>query len=122
MSTVELTADNFNEVISGNDCAIIDFRAEWCGPRRKFGPVFERVPDKHEGVISAKVDTEAQREPAQACAITSIPTFMIVRERVAIFRQAGALPEAGLDDLIDQARRLVMDKVRASSTTADTIQ
>ncbi|MEV1066117.1 thioredoxin domain-containing protein [Streptomyces sp. NPDC050263] len=119
MSTIELTADNFNEVISGNDFVIIDFRAEWCGPCRKFGPVFERVSDKHEGAVFAKVDTEAQRELAQAFEITSIPTLMIVREQIAIFRQAGALPGAGLDDLIDQARSLDMEEVRASSTTAD---
>ncbi|WP_326812986.1 thioredoxin (plasmid) [Streptomyces scopuliridis] len=119
MSTIELTADNFNEVISGNDFVIIDFWAEWCGPCRKFGPVFERVSDKHEGVVFAKVDTEAQRELAQAFEITSIPTLMIVREQIDIFRQAGALPEAGLDDLINQARSLDMEEVRASSTTAD---
>ncbi|MEV5085580.1 thioredoxin [Streptomyces sp. NPDC056159] len=119
MSTIELTVDNFNEVISGSDFVIIDFWAEWCGPCRKFGPVFERVSDKQEGVVFAKVDTEAQRELAQAFEITSIPTLMIVREQVAIFRQAGALPEAGLDDLINQARRLDMDEVRASSAAAD---
>ncbi|MFD7282415.1 thioredoxin [Streptomyces sp. NPDC059862] len=119
MSTIELTADNFNEVISGNDFVIIDFWAEWCGPCRKFGPVFERVSHKHDGVVFAKVDTEAQRELAQAFEITSIPTLMIVREQIAIFRQAGALPEAGLDDLINQARSLDIEEVRASITAAD---
>ncbi|MET7326311.1 thioredoxin [Streptomyces sp. NPDC005549] len=119
MSTIELTADNFNEVISANDFVIIDFWAEWCGPCRRFGPVFERVSDKHEGVVFAKVDTEAQRELAQAFEITSIPTLMIVREQVASFRQAGALPESGLVDLINQARHLDMDEVRASNTAAD---
>ncbi|GAA2769952.1 thioredoxin family protein [Nonomuraea dietziae] len=98
---------------------IIDFWAEWCGPCRKFGPVFEQVSDKHEGVVFAKVDTEAQRELAQAFEITSIPTLMIVREQIAIFRQAGALPEVALDDLINQARSLDMDEVHASSTAAD---
>ncbi|WP_210590961.1 thioredoxin [Streptomyces sp. GESEQ-35] len=117
--TIELTPDNFNEVISGNDFVVIDFWAEWCGPCRKFGPVFEQVSDKHEGVVFAKVDTEAQRELAQAFEIISIPTLMLVRDQIAIFRQAGALPEAGLDDLIHQARSLDMNEVRASRTTAD---
>ncbi|MEU9885715.1 thioredoxin [Sphaerisporangium sp. NPDC051017] len=114
MSTIELTADNFNEVISGNDFVIIDFWAEWCGPCRKFGPVFERVSEKHEGLVFAKVDTEAQRELAGAFEITSIPTLMIVRESILVFRQAGSLPEAALDDLINQARGLDMNDVRAS--------
>ncbi|GAA2439400.1 thioredoxin family protein [Streptomyces macrosporus] len=119
MSTIELTADKFNEIISGNDFVIIDFRAERCGPCRTFGPAFEQVSDKHEGVVSAKVDTETQRDLAQAFEIRSIPTLMIVRERIAIFRQTGALPKAGLDDLINQARSLDVDEVRASSTAAD---
>lgn len=119
MSIIELTADNFNDVISANDFVIIDFWAEWCGPCRKFGPVFEQVSDKHEDVVFAKVDTEAQRDLAQAFEITSIPTLMIVRDQIAIFRRSGALPEAGLDDLIHQARRLDMDALRASSTAAD---
>ncbi|MEU8727126.1 MULTISPECIES: thioredoxin [Streptomyces] len=119
MSTIDLTADDFNDVVSGNDFVIIDFWAEWCGPCRKFGPVFEQVSNKHEGVVFAKVDTEGQRELAQEFEITSIPTLMIVREQIAIFHQVGALPEAGLDDLINQARSLDMDVVRASSTAAD---
>ncbi|MCQ8830326.1 thioredoxin [Streptomyces malaysiensis] len=115
MSTIELTADNFDEVISGNDFVIIDFWAEWCGPCRKFGPVFERVSETIEDVIFAKVDTEAQRELAQAFEITSIPTLMIVREQIAVFRQPGALPEAALTGLIRRAQDLDMDEVRAQS-------
>ncbi|WP_411076118.1 thioredoxin family protein [Streptomyces sp. cmx-4-7] len=119
MSTIELTAETFNEVVSGNDFVIIDFWAEWCGPCRTVGPVFEKVSDKHEGVMFAKVDTKAQRELAQAFEITPIPTPMIVREQITIFRQPGALPEAALDDLIHQARSLDMDALRAAGTAAD---
>ncbi|MGW0953542.1 thioredoxin [Streptomyces sp. NPDC001212] len=118
MSTIELTADNFNEVVSGNDFVVIDFWAEWCGPCRKFGPIFERVSEKHDDLVFAKVDTEAQRELAQTFEITSIPTLMIVRENIAVFRQAGALPEAAFDDLIKQARSLDMEEVRASIAEA----
>lgn len=119
MSTIELTADNFNDAISANDFVVIDFWAEWCGPCRKFGPVFEQVSDKHTDIVFAKVDTEVQQELAQAFEITSIPTLMIVRDQIAIFRQPGALSEAGLDDLIHQARRLDMEALRASSTAGD---
>ncbi|MFC8100258.1 thioredoxin family protein [Streptomyces sp. NPDC057363] len=113
LSTIELTADNFDEVNSGHGFVITDFRAEWRRPRRTFGPVFEQVPEKHEGVVFAKVDTEAQRELAQAFEITSILTLVIVREHT-VFRRPGALPEAEPDDLINQARSLDMDALRAA--------
>lgn len=118
MSTFKLTKDTFDEVVSANDFVIIDFWAEWCRPCRAFGPVFERVSDKHQGIVFAKVDTEAEPELARAFEITSIPTLMIVRERIAVFRQAGALPEAALDDLVTRARDLDMDDVRAFVTAA----
>ncbi|MEU5432542.1 thioredoxin [Streptomyces sp. NPDC020719] len=119
MATVELTKENFDEVVSDNDFVLIDFWASWCGPCRQFGPVYEAASGRHEDLVFAKVDTEAQQELAAAFEIRSIPTLMIVRENVAIFSQPGALPEAALEDVIRQARALDMDEVRKSVAEAD---
>jgi len=117
MGTVELTQQNFDEVISSNDIVLVDFWAAWCGPCRRFGPVYERVANENPDLVFAKVDTEAERELAASANITSIPTLMIFREQILVFAQPGALPEPVLTDLVGTVRALDMNEVRAEIAT-----
>ena len=113
MATLELTTDNFKEVVDNNDIVIVDFWASWCAPCRSFAPTFEAASDQHSDIVFAKVNTEEQRELAGAFNIRSIPTLMVFRDKVIVYADAGALPAAGLQQLVDGVRGLDMDRVRA---------
>ncbi|MBB5828924.1 thioredoxin [Micromonospora carbonacea] len=112
MATVELTTTNFDEVAGGDGIVLVDFWAEWCGPCKRFAPVYERSSDKHPDIVFGKVDTEAQQELGAKFDIRSIPTIMAIRDGVIVFAQPGALPESALENLIEQVQALDMDDVR----------
>src|SRR5262249_11303544 len=113
MATVEITASNFQATIEKQGIVLLDFWADWCAPCKAFAPVFEKASEVHKDVTFGKIDTEAQQELAGAADIQAIPTLMVFRDGVLLFREAGALPPAALEELVAQARALDMEEVRA---------
>ena len=113
MATIELTEDSFNSTVENNPFVIIDFWAPWCGPCRNFAPVYEAASEKYPDIVFAKVNTEEEQGIAAAFGIRSIPTLMVFRDQIVLYGQPGALPAGQLEQLIEQAKALDMDKVRA---------
>jgi thioredoxin reductase (NADPH) len=114
VTTRDLTAEQFNETINGNDIVLVDFWASWCGPCRQFAPTFAASAEKHPDVVYAKVDTEAEQGLAAAANIRSIPTLMAFKKGKLVFNQPGALPATALEDLIQQVKSFDIDAAIAA--------
>ncbi|MDN6620244.1 MAG: thioredoxin domain-containing protein [Corynebacterium variabile] len=112
MSTQTITNDNFKDTIDKEGIVLLDFWAEWCGPRKRFSPVYEQVSEEYPDHVFGKIDTEANQELAAGLQIQSIPTLMAFRDGILVYRDAGALPPKALKDLITQVEGLDMDEVR----------
>jgi thioredoxin 1 len=112
LATTDLTLETFETTVAKEGITIVDFWAEWCGPCKMFGPIFEKASEENPEITFGKVDTEAQQQLAGMAAISSIPTLMIFRDGILLFNQAGALPAPALSDLIGKVKELDMAQVR----------
>ena len=113
MATVELTHASFGTHIEKSGTVLVDFWAEWCGPCRMFGPIFETASEKYPEITFGKVDTEAEQQLAGEAGISSIPTLMVFRDGILLYNNPGALPAEALDEIITAVQGLNMDEVRA---------
>jgi len=119
VATVDVTKENFEEIVTKNSIVILDFWAAWCGPCKAFAPAFEAASEKYPDVVFGKINTEEQQELAGHFQIRSIPNVMLFRDQIVLFSQPGTMPPAGIDSVIEQAKALDMDKVRAEIAEAE---
>lgn len=113
MATIDLTTETFDETVGKDGIVLVDFWAEWCGPCKRFAPIFEQSSETKPEIVHAKVDTEDQQELGAKFGVTAIPTLMAFRDGIMVFNQAGALPGPALAQLVEAVEGLDMDEVRS---------
>ena len=119
MAVVELTKDNFEQVVTSNSTVIVDYWAPWCGPCRGFAPVFEKVAEKNPDIVFAKVNTDDEQEIAAHFQIRSIPTLMVFRDQIIVFSQPGAMPQGAFEQVVEKTKALDMAEVRKQIAARD---
>ncbi|MGO1173607.1 MAG: thioredoxin [Actinomycetaceae bacterium] len=112
MATTQITQDDFQTTVTGDGITLVDFWADWCGPCKQFGPVYEKVSEENPDVTFAKVDTDANQELAAQLQITSIPTLMAFRDGVLVYNKPGAVPAKNLEQILTAVRELDMDEIK----------
>ena len=113
MATTDLTAENFESTVQDNEIVLVDFWADWCGPCKRFAPIYDEASGRYDDVVFAKVDTEDARDLSAALEIQSIPTIMGFKSGQLVFRQAGMLSGKQLDSVIEQIRDLDIEAALA---------
>lgn len=118
MAVIEVTEENFNEVVSSHAIVVLDFWATWCGPCRSFAPVFEAAASQHADIVFGKIDTDRESGLSTSFDIRSVPTLMVLRDQILVVRESGALPAKSLEQVIAHVRGLNMDEIRAELGSA----
>jgi thioredoxin 1 len=111
MSLINTDDEAFKELYKNNDIVVLDFWAAWCGPCHNFAPVFKKVSEAFPEIPFAKVDTEENPKLSQYFGIRSIPTVIVIREELEVFRGSG-MSEADLTKLINEVKSADMEEVK----------
>lgn len=113
MSLINLNIDNYETVINQKGITIIDCWASWCNACKDFKPIFEKVAENFSDHTFGMLNTMEENELVNLLKIEHIPTLLLYRDGIMLFKQPGYFPEDKLEDILKQAESLDMDLVRA---------
>ena len=113
MKILNIIENNFQSTISDNNIVIVDCWASWCPACKDFNPIYEKVSIDNKDLLFCKIDASQEKDLISKLAVENIPTLLLYKEGILIFKQAGYFDESKLSDILDQVRNLDMDLVRA---------
>ena len=87
---IEITNQNFNEIISQGKPVLVDFWATWCGPCKRLGPIIEEIAAEYDGkAIVGKCDIEENDDLTDKFGIMNVPTVVFLKDGKEVDRVVG---------------------------------
>lgn len=106
MNIIKVTQDNFDDIVAKHDLLLIDFAAKWCAPCKSFEKVIMQVAEEYPEFAFGTIDIDDEKALAEEFKIRSVPSVMILRNKVIVYAESGALSANNLMDLLNQTKEL----------------
>lgn len=101
-SVQSINDNNAKNVITNNNIVVLDFYADWCGPCKKFSPVFSSVSNQFNAVFG-KVNVDKSPQTADAYGIKALPTVVIIKNGVVVKKGNPPLKEEEFKKFVESA-------------------
>lgn len=102
-AAAEVTDSLWEDVVLKSDVPVLaDFWAEWCAPCRAMSPYVDKAAQEFEGRLKVvKVNTDDNKEVSARYGITSIPTFLLIKDGEVVKHLIGSQPYDELKKAIE---------------------
>ena len=104
MAVIQVTEDNFDEVVMKSDKPVLlDFYADWCGPCKMMSPIVEQIAEKYaDTYVVGKVNVDEQPELAERFGVMSIPTLVVMKNGKIAQQPVGARPKSDILAMLEE--------------------
>lgn len=96
---MEITTENYKEILAQDKLVVLDFWATWCGPCKKIAPFVEQLAEEYaDKAIIGKVNVEDEDDLASEYSIRNIPTILYIKNGEVVDKFVGATTKDVLEE------------------------
>lgn len=98
---IEITEQNFDELLNGGKPLMVDFYADCCGPCRYIMPFVEQIAEAYaDKAVVGRCNVDDNGDIAQRFGIMSIPAVLYFKDGKLANTIVGGVPKQQLEDAL----------------------